>query len=141
MHDCARLIVKDGVIFVLAILSEAFLATLAQTVKIVRAEIPTTWPLEQVAADSRNIADLRRCRMFRSFGQRLISPANDFAFMQPGQRSQWPDAQLAILLLYLIKPTYVTYVDQTLGRVDALLHTIEQINSSRLDYSAIRSFA
>src|SRR5690242_7413796 len=93
MHNRAKLIIKDGVILVLAILRKALITTLAQTMEITRAEVPAARTLQQISADRRHVANLRRGGMLGCFGERCVTLAYGFVRMQLRERNQRTDTQ------------------------------------------------
>src|SRR5438876_7984404 len=60
MNNGAHTVVEDSVVVVLAVLREAVRAAFLSAVEIFRAEIPAAWPLHEVAANRRHVANLRR---------------------------------------------------------------------------------
>ena len=76
MNDGAAVVVEDRVILVLAGEGEAGIAALARAMMGARAEIPAARPLQQVAADGGDVADLRAGGGAGRLGQGAIARAD-----------------------------------------------------------------
>src|SRR4029450_4205512 len=121
MNDCADLIAEDSVVVVLSGLREAAVATLLQAMKLLAAEIPATRPLQDVAADGRDVADVRRRGVSCGIGQSGITRANDFVLAQLIEGRPRPDVETGRIFTDLIQTRNRADVDQLGRRVEPFL--------------------
>ena len=62
-------------------------AALAQTMMFFGSEIPAAWPLQEIAAEGGNIADLRTCGAAHCVSQGRIALTNQGVARQGGKRN------------------------------------------------------
>ena len=135
MDDRASAVVEDRVIRVLAVDRVAVAAALAQAAERGGAEVPAARPLQQVAAQGRDMADLRA----RSAGGRIakcrVAAPHERVRGQFGQRDHRADAQAAVGLFFdAVQARNGRQADQHRRRQQALLEQIEQIDAAGLHH-------
>src|SRR5437868_444696 len=108
-------------VLVLAVLGEAAVASFAQAMELVAAEVPATRALQQVAAYCRHVANLRSGRLECRVGQYGVALAEYRVLGKRRQCHHRPDPQPARLFLYVIQTWDRADVDQERGTVEAFL--------------------
>src|SRR6185369_2427475 len=141
MHDRAYIVVKDGVVLVLPILSKTAIAALAQAMELVAAEVPAAWALQQIPADRRHIANLWRRRLQGCVRQRGITLTDQRMLGDRRQCRHRSDAQPPRLFLDIIQSGDNANVDQPRGRVEAFLQAVHQIDTTGFDDSLVTKLA
>src|SRR6185295_13878219 len=91
VDDRAEAVAEDRVVVVLAVLREAVASALLQAVEVGAAEIPAARALEEVAAERRRLADVRRRGMPRRVGERRIAPADERVEIEMGEGRERAD--------------------------------------------------
>src|SRR5436305_1669462 len=117
-------------ILVLAILGEALVASFAPTVELLVAEIPAARTLEQVAAYSGHVADVRRGRVQRGIGENFVALPDYRMLGDRGQSHHGPEAQPSGLFLHIVEVGDGTDVDQARWRVQAFFQAIHQVDAA-----------
>src|SRR5690242_10850240 len=130
MHDRAYFVIEDSVILVLTLLREALVASLAPAMEVLVAEIPAARTLQQVAANSGHIADVRRGRVQCGIGQNLVALADYRMLRDRGQRHHRPKAQPSGLFLHVVEVRNRTDVDQARWRIQAFFQAIHQVDAA-----------
>ena len=93
-------------------------------------EIPASRPLQQIAADGRGIAKLRRGAGQQRLGNRGIGPGEIRIVREIGIANQRADADAAIGQTFdAVEPGQAGDVDETVRTRDPALHQVEQVGA------------
>ena len=120
----------QSVLAVAGIATRARLAFVAGAGGVV--EIAASRPLQQIAADGRGIAQLRRGAGQQRLGDRGIGPREIRIVREIGIAHQRADADAAIGQTFdAVEPRQARDVDETARTGDAALHQVEQVGAGR----------
>ena len=129
MDDRAQPVVEDCVVLVLAFLGIALLAALLAAEGQLIAEIPAARPLEQVPAERRHVADLRRRDFHRCLRQQRVSLLDDRILREPGDRDQRADLRAFLgVVLDVIQVLDLVDVDQARRLKEVFLHQVDDVH-------------
>src|SRR5260370_37983635 len=111
MEDVAWAAAEDRMELVLATYGKAHQTAILQAREAI-AEVPTPWPLANVARERTDIADLRGRYRFGRFGQNGVLISNHRVAGESVQRDETPDVHAACPRHHLVEPLNCLEIDE-----------------------------
>ena len=140
MHDRAPIVAEYRMILIFTGEGETMLAALARAMMRRRTEIPAARPLQQIAAQRRDMAKLRAGRTRRRVGERGVTLGRSAGCTASCSNvTSAPIRVPASSSRDRVETCHVAQIDHPRGPQQSFLHQIEQIDPARLQHHAVGS--